>query len=76
VPLTWTEKFWARRAVTVMPGTFVQDVEAVETGVVCVLNLRHEIRVPGLLTAAASSGTRIAAKAAATSQREARFLIA
>jgi len=75
VPLTCTEKFSASVAVTVMPGTFVHAVEVVEIGVVRVLNLRHEITVPGLLTAAAFSGTRIAARAAAPSQRQTRLFM-
>jgi len=51
VPLTCTAKFWARKSFTLIPGTFVHDVDVVVTGVVTAAHSMHETRVPETVAA-------------------------
>jgi hypothetical protein len=75
VPLTCTAKFWARVAVTVIPGTLLQELEDVDAEVDRVLQPRHDSWVPGVAPEATPSGRRTAPIATAASHGKARFFM-
>jgi hypothetical protein len=46
VPLICTVKFCARKSFTLIPGTFVHEVDVVVAGVVTATQSTHDARVP------------------------------